>query len=287
LDRILVVDDKLDNVTLAKTILERAGYEVDTATDGDEAVMKAGAKMPDLILLDAVMPKKSGLLVCKVLKSQAKTEHIPVVMFTDPGSEVDERVCVEAGATGFFLKPFNREPLLQEVANQLDRIRGWRFSKPLDLQHEELKGEKILLEFTSDLPYERCVRNFALEGCTHGEKVLVFTAKSSVISQALKGDEGVEIIPLTEERNISSTLEAHVGKQIDLVYDNISDRILTSGFKDTYDFLRKMLELLGKSNVTAVFLINPEFHPENEMTIIRDLFNKQFNFGKNGLTKIQ
>lgn len=284
MDKILVVSES-DIVTLAKSILEGAGYKVVTATDGDEAIIKVGAEMPDLILLDVVMPGKSGLLVCEVLKSQAKTMYTPVVMFTVPGREADKKLCMEAGADGHFTKPFTREDLLSEVKNQLEKIRAWRFSKPLGVEHRRLKGEKLLLEFESDLPYERCVRDFALEGRANGEKVVILTPKSSVISQAFERDEDIELVPLTDEAMISPILDAHAGKPLALIYDNISDRILTSGFKNTYNFLRNTLELLSKSEITALFLINPKFHPENETTIIRALFSQQVTYGKDGLTK--
>ncbi len=84
-DRILIVDDEQDIVTLAKRILERKGYLVTTASNGDEALQKVDSEMPDFVFLDVVMPGKSGLEVCKIIKTQTKTKFISVTMFTALG----------------------------------------------------------------------------------------------------------------------------------------------------------------------------------------------------------
>ena len=90
-DKILIVDDEPDVVNLAKRILEREKYHVITASEGDEALEKARVEMPDLILLDIVMRGKDGYEVCKILKSHAATRHIPVVMFTVLGHDIDRK----------------------------------------------------------------------------------------------------------------------------------------------------------------------------------------------------
>jgi DNA-binding response OmpR family regulator len=115
----MVVDDEFILRDLIRTILEEEGFSVTTASDGDEALLKADNELPDLILLDLMMPGKSGLEVCKILKGQAKTKHIPVVMSTVLGREVDRALTKEAGADGHFMKPFTASALLTEVKRQL------------------------------------------------------------------------------------------------------------------------------------------------------------------------
>jgi len=115
----MVVDDEFILRDLIRTILEEEGFSVTTASDGDEALLKADNELPDLILLDLMMPGKSGLEVCKILKSQAKTKHIPVVMSTVLGREVDRTLTKEAGADAHFMKPFTASALLTEVKRQL------------------------------------------------------------------------------------------------------------------------------------------------------------------------
>jgi two-component system phosphate regulon response regulator PhoB len=120
-DVILVVDDEADILSIARMILEVEGYRVVTASTGEEALLKADSETPDLILLDVVMSGKSGLEVCKTLKAQPKTKHIPVVMFTALGRDIDRKLGAEAGADSHFTKPFTPEALLAEVKNILTK----------------------------------------------------------------------------------------------------------------------------------------------------------------------
>jgi len=114
-----------------RTVLEEEGFSVITASDGEEALMKAKNEMPDLILLDLMMPGKSGLEVCKILKSQSDTKHIPVVMATVLGREVDRALTMEAGAIAHFIKPFSAIALLTEVRRHLDNAKKWKSPKEL------------------------------------------------------------------------------------------------------------------------------------------------------------
>jgi DNA-binding response OmpR family regulator len=131
LDKILVVDDEFILRDLMRTILEEEGFGVITASDGEEALKKADNELPDLILLDLMMPGKSGLEVCKILKSQAKTKSIPVVMATVLGREVDRTLTKEAGADAHFMKPFSALALLTEVRRQLDNAKESKSPKEL------------------------------------------------------------------------------------------------------------------------------------------------------------
>lgn len=127
----MVVDDEFILRDLIRTILEEEGFSVITASDGDEALLKADNELPDLILLDLMMPGKSGLEVCKILKSQAKTKHIPVVMSTVLGREVDRALTKEAGADAHFMKPFTASALLTEVKRQLEVAREQKYAPQL------------------------------------------------------------------------------------------------------------------------------------------------------------
>ena len=129
-DKILIVDDESDILNLAKVILEKNGFRVVDASDGDEALVKAEAEMPDLVLLDVVMPGRSGLEICKILKTQVTTKHTPVVMFTVLGRDVDRKLGTEAGADGQLTKPFTSDALLTEVKLHLDKTRADNFQTP-------------------------------------------------------------------------------------------------------------------------------------------------------------
>jgi CheY-like chemotaxis protein len=123
--KILVVDDELDIRNLAKMILEKNGYQVSLATNGVEAIRKAETELPDLILLDVVMPAKSGWSVCKILKSQEKTKHIPIVIFTvlsaAIGNDSSRKYAEEAGADDYLPKPFNKGELLTKVEKYIEQ----------------------------------------------------------------------------------------------------------------------------------------------------------------------
>ena len=117
------MDDEFILRDLMRTILEEEGYSVITASNGEEALTKADNELPDLIILDLMMPGKSGLEVCKILKSQSETKHIPVVMATVLGREVDRALTKAAGADAHFMKPFSALALLTEVKHQLEAAR--------------------------------------------------------------------------------------------------------------------------------------------------------------------
>jgi DNA-binding response OmpR family regulator len=102
-----------------------------TASDGEEALTKADNELPDLIILDLMMPGKSGLEICKILKGQAKTKHIPVVMATVLGREVDRTLTKAAGVDAHFMKPFSAFALLTEVRRQFDNAKESKTLKEL------------------------------------------------------------------------------------------------------------------------------------------------------------
>lgn len=126
--KILVVDDEPDIQNLAKVILQKAGYQVSVASNGAEALRKAESQLPDLILLDVILPAKSGWEVCGALKSQDKTKHIRILMFTVLSQIIgDQRSRDQAdmhGCDGYLAKPFTREGLLDVVKEQLHEAKA-------------------------------------------------------------------------------------------------------------------------------------------------------------------
>lgn len=113
--KILVADDELDIQTLVKITLEKSGYQVLTASNGVEALQKAESELPDLILLDVVMPEKGGWEVCKILKSQEKTKQIPIIIFTVLSRSFSEKYAEYAKPNDYLQKPFTNEGLLSKV----------------------------------------------------------------------------------------------------------------------------------------------------------------------------
>ena len=113
--KILVVDDEPDVVELLESRLRSGGYEVVTASNGEECLEKAVKHNPDLILLDILMPKLNGFETCKRLKENDKTKDTPVIMLTSLAQEKDLSKGLERGVCCFITKPFNPEDLLFEV----------------------------------------------------------------------------------------------------------------------------------------------------------------------------
>jgi CheY-like chemotaxis protein len=283
----MIVDDEMQMVEAAKMVLEGEGYQVISASNGDETLQKVDGEMPDLILLDMMMPGKSGLEVCKILKGNAKTRHIPVVMFTALGRDVDRKLGAEAGADGYFTKPFAPEALIAEVKKHLNQARAEKFSKQLGTEHGQLRGKKLLFEFDSSAPYERFVRDYVLECLQHGEVVVVFSKKGNAVRTAVGDEKGVEFFDVTPGSMLSPILEKHRDKSLSLVYDNLTDLALSTDMKTAYAFARNAIELISKPTATAIFLLNPSAHDSKDTASLRGLLSSQVTYGKQGITNVR
>jgi uncharacterized domain HDIG len=117
--KILIVDDNPTNVELLMAQLKPHGYELMKAYDGHEALKKIESNPPDLILLDLMMPKLSGYEVCKQIKSDKKTQLIPVIVITALKELEDKIKAIEMGADDFLMKPFNKVELITRVKSLL------------------------------------------------------------------------------------------------------------------------------------------------------------------------
>lgn len=118
---ILVVDDEEDLLELIRYNLTKEGYRVASASSGEEAVRQARSELPGLIVLDLLLPSIDGLEVCRTLKSDAKTRHIPIVMLTAKGEEIDIVTGLEVGADDYITKPFSPRVLLARIKAVLRR----------------------------------------------------------------------------------------------------------------------------------------------------------------------
>lgn len=120
--KILIVEDEPDVADLLILQLRKAGgFSVVTANDGAEGLKKARAEAPALIVLDLMLPRMPGLEVCKVLKTDALTAHIPIIMLTAKAEEVDRIVGLEFGADDYVTKPFSPREMLLRIKAILRR----------------------------------------------------------------------------------------------------------------------------------------------------------------------
>lgn len=118
---ILVIDDDPGHIRLVETLLKSRGYTVlisDEAPGGLELAMK---QSPDLITLDVMMPVINGFNICRLLKSQSKHKHIPIILVTSRVTEEDQRIGEEVGADAYLLKPLNSEAFLNKVEELLKK----------------------------------------------------------------------------------------------------------------------------------------------------------------------
>ncbi len=120
-EQILVVDDEEDILELVRFNLSKEGYRAICAETGEKAVKMARSEMPDLIVLDLMLPGMDGLEVTKFLKKDMETQHIPIVMLTAKGEESDVVTGLELGADDYVTKPFSPKILLARVKAVLRR----------------------------------------------------------------------------------------------------------------------------------------------------------------------
>ena len=118
--RILVAEDDRFLRKAAEMALKRQGYTVLTAADGEEALRAARSVLPDLILLDLIMPKLNGFDVLQALKKDAPTAHIPVIILSNLGQDRDVQQALDAGAAAYFIKTdLSIQALVQRVEEAL------------------------------------------------------------------------------------------------------------------------------------------------------------------------
>ena len=118
--KILVVDDEKDITETLSFMLKAAGYDVITASDGEEGLKFAEEENPDLIILDVMMPKINGYKIARLLKYDNKYKHIPIIMVTARGQDSDKLIGEETGANEYITKPFEFEEVLKSVRKHLE-----------------------------------------------------------------------------------------------------------------------------------------------------------------------
>jgi len=120
---ILVAEDETSLTTLLRYNLEKEGFRVLEGRDGEEALMIAGEETLDLVLLDWMMPKVSGIEVCRRLRGRAETRNVPIIMLTARGEEADRVRGLDTGADDYITKPFSMTELLARIRAVMRRVR--------------------------------------------------------------------------------------------------------------------------------------------------------------------
>ncbi|MDD4650553.1 MAG: response regulator transcription factor [Desulfoplanes sp.] len=139
--RILIVEDEPDILNLLAFNLENSGFEVIKAEDGYKALEKVRRESPDLVLLDLMLPKMDGLSVCRRIKENPGTRHLPVLMLTAKGEEADKITGLELGADDYVTKPFSPRELILRIKAVLRR------AKPARKEATEWKHKGVYINF--------------------------------------------------------------------------------------------------------------------------------------------
>jgi two-component system cell cycle response regulator DivK len=129
---ILIVEDEPKNMKLLRDLLQRFGYEILEASDGEEGVKSAGENIPNLILMDIMMPKMDGLEATRIIKADTKTKHIPIIALTSYAMKGDRERTIEAGCDGYIAKPVD----ILEVLKTLEHF--------LTMQEKEFFPDKMV-----------------------------------------------------------------------------------------------------------------------------------------------
>jgi two-component system phosphate regulon response regulator PhoB len=152
--KILIIDDESDVADLVAMNLKAEGYKTITADNGESGLAKAKDEEPQLIVLDLMLPKMSGLEVCKALKRESATSRIPIIMLTAKSDEVDRIVGLELGADDYVTKPFSPRELLLRIQSVLRR------SSTGGEKQERIKVGDIVLDHSR---HEVLVKNEKIE----------------------------------------------------------------------------------------------------------------------------
>ncbi len=144
--RILVVDDEKDLVNLVRYNLEKEGFEVDCAYNGSSVESNFQSRLPDLIILDLMLPDRSGYDICRDLKANPRTKNIPIIMLTARSSEYNRVTGFECGVEDYVIKPFSPKELMLRVKAILARTASQRSRDQADSKYIRLGKLSILPE---------------------------------------------------------------------------------------------------------------------------------------------
>lgn len=120
-NKILIIDDNEMTLTLVSRILGLDGYQVDSARNATEALAYLNENLPDLVIMDVMMPDMNGYDLCRRVRSETRLVSIPIMIMTAEGSDLDNAKALESGANGLMTKPFNIDSLRQRIKELIAR----------------------------------------------------------------------------------------------------------------------------------------------------------------------
>lgn len=148
--KVTIVEDDLNLLNSVAEKLRAEGYTVSTATDGEQGWERVRADMPDLLVLDIMLKKLDGLSLCRMIRSDATTSHIPIIMMTARANEVDKIVGLESGADDYIVKPFGLGEFLARVRARLRQPSGSNTMTQTELVSNDIRvnmtGRRVFKE---------------------------------------------------------------------------------------------------------------------------------------------
>ncbi|WP_044983983.1 GGDEF domain-containing response regulator [Thermoanaerobacterium saccharolyticum] len=188
---ILIVDDDKLSRTILKNILGSAGYKIYESQDGDEALKLYRRILPDMVILDVVMPGLSGFDLLRILRDEEENQLVPVILLTSSDNYEEKLHGLELGADAYITKPFNEKELLAQVKNLFQRIEHNRMANPLtglrgniDIKYEirrRIKNGSLYAVLYIDLDNFKSFNDYY--GFSRGDKIIRQTAR--ILKEAL------------------------------------------------------------------------------------------------------
>ena len=276
--KILIVDDVVSNVLLLKVLLKNEKFKTVTASDGLEAIQQAEKELPDLILLDVMMPQMDGFETAMHLKNNQTTAGIPIIFLTALNSTQDIVKGFQAGANDFITKPFNKEELLVRVNHQISLV----------------AAKKLILERTEELRKTIVGRDKLYSVIAHDLRSPLASIKMVLnmmvlgLSEDVIGKEMYQMLQMVNHStedvfslldNLLKWTKSQIGK-LNVVYQDFRIDEVVEGVLDIFSLVSKSknIQLVNDSIDTVTV------HADVDMvkTILRNLLSNALKFSYEG-----
>lgn len=276
---ILVVDDVPANVMLLKVVLSRTGYKVITCGEPLKVVDLVNKEMPDLILLDVMMPQLSGFQICQILKGQAETKDIPVIFLTALDNTESMLEGFQAGASDYIGKPFEKDILLERVRSQIQLVAARQIIERQNVElRETIYGrDKLYSVIAHDL-------RSPLGAIQVTIKMFEDMLPADLIGEDMHGlivecnNQVTELFSLLD--NLLKWTKSQTGK-LKTVFQDFSLNIMIEA---VYDMYRKVAEMKGINLTIEGADPNIKVHADMDMckTVLRNFLSNAIKFSSEG-----
>ena len=276
--KILIVDDVVSNVLLLKVLLKNEKFKTVTASDGLEAIQQAEKELPDLILLDVMMPQMDGFETAMHLKNNPTTAGIPIIFLTALNSTQDIVKGFQAGANDFITKPFNKEELLVRVNHQISLV----------------AAKKLILERTEELRKTIVGRDKLYSVIAHDLRSPLASIKMVLnmmvlgLSEDVIGKEMYQMLQMVNHStedvfslldNLLKWTKSQIGK-LNVVYQDFRIDEVVEGVLDIFNLVSKSKNIQLVNDLIDTVTV----HADVDMvkTILRNLLSNALKFSYEG-----